>query len=163
MEVPASGRTSLRSAVVATTRSKGEGTVDVVVDDVVVVTIVLDVLELVDVLDVLELVDVVDVLELVDVIDVLELVEVVDVLELVDVVEVLVEVDPVAEDQVTESFGRLAAGVPSLLSNRIRLLCVLSESWLIRSRSQPPRLASASWQSVERSGKVNGPVPAGGV
>ena len=37
-----------------------------------------------------------------------------------------------------------AAVVASLLSSRMRLLCVASESWLIRSRSQPPRWATAS-------------------
>jgi hypothetical protein len=46
-------------------------------------------------------------------------------------------VDDYGSDHVTESFGRLASVVASLLSNLIRLLCVLSASWLILSRSHP--------------------------
>jgi hypothetical protein len=65
--------------------------------------------------------------------------------------------------QVTASRGRSDDDPASLLSNLNRLLCRLSWSWLIRSRNQPPRLASASWQSADRSGNVNDPVPRGGV
>jgi hypothetical protein len=56
---------------------------------------------------------------------------------------------------VTTSFGRLAALLPSLLVYFSRLPVVASESWLRRSRSHPPRAATASWHSVARSGKVN--------
>ena len=124
------------------------------------------VLTLVVVVDALVLVEVVLVLVVVGVgllVDVVVLVEVVDVLLLL-VVLVLVDVvvaPPVV--QVTTSFGRLVAELASLLSNLSRLLCVASESWLMRSRSHPLREVSASWHRAVRAGKVKRPVPAGGV
>jgi hypothetical protein len=67
----------------------------------------------------------------------------VDVTEVLVVLLVVVAVPPLP-DHVTESLGRLAAVPISLLSNLMRLLGVASESWLMRSRSHPPRCVTAS-------------------
>ena len=83
---------------------------------------------------------------------VLVVVAMVVVVVLVDVVTVVVDgrvvvvlvvvvevVAGVPGDQVTTSFGRLAAVLASLLSNLIRLPVAVSTSWLMRIRSHPPR------------------------